>query len=1029
MSITSFSLARQRFTLVTVLVLLVAGGMAYVAMPQQMDPGFIVRTAQIVTVFPGASPDRVEALVTDPIEQAVQAVPELDFVTSTSRTGVSVVAVNLREEFTDIRPIWDSLRRKVDRIKADLPAGVIGPDINDELGDIYPMLFSLTADGFSARETTEIAETIRDQLLRMKGVAKVEILGEQEERVFVEYSSTRLAQLGISPGQLAQALQGRNIILPGGQIDIGAEALVLEPSGSYESVEEIARTLVQLPTGGVTYLGDLADVRRGTIDPPRGLVTVEGAAALTLAISMADGDNLVALGAEVREFFDDLPRRYPHGIDFELSYFQPAEVQTKVDEFMGSVLQAVGIVLAVMLLTLGVRTGFVVSTLIPATMVIAIWVLSLIGETINQMSLAALIIALGLLVDNAIVVSEAILVSISRGVRPRDAAIQSCKELQVPLLISSLTTAAAFLPIYLSESSVGEYTGLLFTVVGITLLISWLLAITVTPGLCARFLRPPKESQGPESRLSRLYGSALDAALRRRYFTLALALAAFVGSLQLWQFVPAVFFPPQDSPFFMASFNLPPGANIEATQEVTARVDQFIARELEAREGAEGVTSWTTFIGETPPPFKLGYAPSPSLGGYSELMVHTSSVAAVEPLMDRLTRFAAAEFPDVQTHIRKLSNGPPVDKPVQIRISSDNRERAFEVAAQVEEKLADVPGLRNIDNDWGPRVKKLSVTVDEPRAQRASVTNEDVAQALRSFLTGTQATLYREQKDSIPVLLRSTGTDRRNLDRVRNLTVFSKRGTSVPLSQVADISLAWEPSAILRRNRYQTVTVRADLEGSVTALSAFAAIEPWLEETSRSWDLGTRWEFGGEYESSVKANQAIGEKVPIGALVIVLLLVAQFNSLRKTAIVLSTIVLALIGVVLGLIAMGSTFGFMTLLGVVSLAGIVINNAIVLLDRIQLEIEEGRHPFEAVRAAAKQRVRPILLTTATTIASLIPLYLSGGAMWEPMAVAIMFGLAFSTVLTLLIVPALYCVAYRVPMPEASAGLAGARPGST
>lgn len=1018
MSITSVAIARNRVTGVLIAILLVSGLSAFFSMPQQMDPGFIVRTAQIITRFPGASPERVEQLVTDPIEQAVQAIPQLDFISSTSRTGVSIVAVNIREEFKDVRPIWDDLRRKVDAMVGDLPEGVQTPSINDELGDIYPMLFSMRSDGFSDRELSEIAETIRDQLLRTKGVAKVEILGDQEERVFVEYSNTRLAQLGLSPGMLQGILRARNIISPGGKIDMGPESLALEPSGSFTSVDDLARTLVQLPGGGVTYLGDIATVRRDYIDPPQGVVTVEGDRAITFAVSMSDGDNLVELGGRIRTFFDELPAQYPHGIDFEVTYFQPEEVEAKVAEFMNSVYQAVLIVLVVMLLTLGFRTGLIVSSLIPSAMIITVWILNLIGETINQMSLASLIIALGLLVDNAIVVSESIMVKMNKGVKALEAAVSSCKELQTPLLVSSLTTAAAFLPIYLSESSVGEYTGSLFTVVSITLLVSWGLAITMIPILCMLFLKPKPEEQTKEGAFVRGYRSVLGLALRNRLLTLATVFGIFVGSLQLWGMVRQIFFPPQASPFFMAAFNLPPGANIQTTEDTAAKVDNFIKSKLQASDDQEGITSWTTFIGETPPPFKLGFSPSPSLGGYCELMVNTSSVDVVDDMMQQLRDFAASELPDVHTHIRMLSAGPATDKPVQIRISSTDLDKTFAISDELKAELAKVPGTRNIDDNWGAWEKKLAVTVDEERARRAGVTNQDVADAMKAFLSGTETTRYREDDESIPVLVRSVGQDRRNLDRVKNLAVFPTQSPeSVPLSQVADISLEWQPGSILRRDRYRTVTVEAGLVGDTTAMSVFGAIQPWLEEQQKEWPFGTRWEFGGDFESSVKANAAIGEKLPIAGLVIILLLVGQFNSMRRSLIVLSSIILALIGVVVGLLIMDSSFGFMTLLGVVSLAGIVINNAIVLLDRIRLEIEEnGLAPHLAVPTAAVQRVRPILLTTATTVASLIPLYVSGSEMWKPMAVAIMYGLVFSTVLTLLVVPTLYASLYRIKLPS-------------
>ena len=1023
MSITRLAITNTRVTAVFVVAMIFAGLGAYFDMPQQMDPGFTVRVVQIVTVFPGASSERVEELVTDPIEQSAKSLPELDFINSTSRQGVSIVEVNVREEFTNVRPIFDSLRRKIDEARPKLPQGVIGPTINDELGDTYPMIFSMSGDGFSDREMHDTAKTIRDELLRIKGVGKVSILGEQEERIFIEYSHTRLAQLGLSPGMLTGLLRSRNIIQPGGQLDIGSEVIAVEPGGNFNSVEELGKMLVPLPAGGVVHLNDITQIRRDYIDPPKGIVSVNGRPAVAFAVSMSDGNNLVELGDVVRKFFDDLQVRYPHGIDFERTYFQPKEVRQKVDEFLDSVIQAVIIVLLVMMLFLGIRTGIIVAALIPTAMVITMYFLGLLGETVNQMTLASLIIALGLLVDNAIVVTETIMVRLSEGEERLSAAVGACKELQGPLLISSLTTAAAFLPIALAESNVGEYTSALFTVVTTTLLVSWVLAITMTPLLAYLFLKV-KPSPDQPGRLSQGYERVLRTVLRNRVVSLVAVIVAFAASMPLWGLVPQIFFPAQESPFFMAEITLPPGASIKETKRMSAEIDAFMERELKDKE----VTSWTTFLGETPPPFTLGYQPKPSKGGYCELMVHTKDYESAAPAMRKLRHFVLERFPDAFSYIRPLATGPPVKKPIQVRISGPETDKLFNIVDSVRDIVSKTEGAHNVDHNWGAWSKKITIDVNEDQARNAAVSNEDVANAAQAFLTGIEPTQYREGDDSIPVVLRSIASERRDLDRMRDLTVYSQQtNRTVPLSQVASVGLIWQPSSILRRDGYRTVTVEADVQDGYNAIAVFSAIQPHLEKEAANWDIGYRWEFGGEIESSVKANQSIADKLPIGGLIILMLLVMQFNSVRKTSIVLSTIVLALIGVAIGLVVMRSYFGFMTLLGVISLAGIVINNAIVLLDRIRIEIEDnGLEPGEATVIAAQQRVRPILLTTATTVASLIPLYVAGGSMWRPMAVAIMFGLLFSTALTLFVVPLLYTLLFRVRMMPAVAAPAMAVP---
>ena len=1020
MNLTKFALERRTVTGTLIAVLIFAGIGAYFDAPRQMDPGFIIRTAMITTYFPGASPERVEQLITDPIEKVVQEIPELDWVNSESRTGVSVIYVNVREEFKDMRPIWDDLRRKVDSVEPNLPEDITGPIVNDEFGDVYPIMFSMTGDGFSYMELKDIADDLRDELLRIKSVAKVDIIGAQEERLFVEYDNALLSRIGMTPDFLKDALQQRNIIQPGGEIDVANETIALEPSGNFSSVEELRRNVIRLPRSEeLVYLEDIVDIYRGYVDPPEGLVRIEGKPGLTLAVSMAEGGNLIALGNELQGFFQYIQEQYPHGVEFYQTYFQPAQVDQKVSDFVESVVQAVAIVLIVMLLSLGLRTGLVVATLVPVTMIIAMWAMSVFDIQIDQMSLAALIIALGLLVDNAIVVSESIMVRMGAGEDGVSAALAATAELKVPLLIASLTTSAAFLPIRLAESAVGEYTGVLFSVVTITLLISWVLALTMIPLLCVRFLKPKPVEEPFDSAFYRLYRGTILAILRRPVLSITLAIVGFVAGMQLYTLVPQVFFPTQANNFFVAEFTFPPGTSIRTTESMVKDMGSFIERELTETEDREGVTHWASFISTTPPRFNLGYNPNAPRPRFSETMVNTTNAEIVPSIMKRLEHYVTEHYPDVRPHVRPLGNGPPVAKPIEVRISGKDVERTFEIADTVKQWLNERNDTRNVGDDWGPRVKKMVIDVSEDRARRAGITNEDVATSLQTFLSGYETTQYREDDKTIPIVLRSVAEGRRNIDRLATLSVFSQDGSSVPLTQVAAGHLQWEASEILRRDLYATITVDSDVVAGVTAFDVIAELEPWLEEQKEQWGIGYRYEFGGEVEGSGKANASIADKLPIAGMVILMLLVWQFNSLRKPVIVLATILFALVGVAIGLVTVhfaglpGGYFGFMTLLGIVSLAGIVINNGIVLIDRIDIEMNEnGLSPPHAVIQAAQQRFRPIILTTATTIASLVPLYAGGEAMWQPLAIAIMFGLAFSTMLTLGFVPLMYSLFYRV-----------------
>jgi multidrug efflux pump subunit AcrB len=916
-----------------------------------------------------------------------------------------------------MRPIWDNLRRKVDRTKGSLPDGIIGPTVNDEFGDVFGIVVTLTGDGFSYAELKEIADECRNELLLIEEVAKVDIHGIQQERIFVEYNNARLAELGLSPSSLKSILEARNIITPGGTIFTKDEQIVLEPTGNFETIDDLMRTVVRLPgRSEVVYLGDLADVYRGYDDPPKSLMRYNGIPCLGLAVNLREGGNIIDLGDAVKKQVERFQRLYPIGVEFDFVAFQPFYVDKKISEFVGSLTQAVGIVLLVMLIALGIRTGLVVASLIPMAMISAIFVMSFFRIGLDQMSLASLIIALGMLVDNAIVMSESIMVQMQNGKKPMDAAIDSAAELRVPLLVSSLTTAAAFLPIYLAESSTGEYTAPLFKVVTITLICSWVLSLTMTPLLCVKFLKVKSKGAKPgyDSRLYVRYRAILLGLLRHPLLTITGVAVVFVMAMSAFQYVPMIFFPENDKPIFYAELKLPIGTPIEKTESVVERIEEFLASELpENADNPEGIENWATFVGKGGPRYALGYNPEPESPHYAYILMNATSNEVIKAeLIPKLDSFCAESFPDLTPTIRLLPLGPPVKSPVEVRVSGKEVDRVFAIVDSVRAKLATIAGTRNIVDDWGPRTKKLVIGINQARAHRAGITNRDIAISLQTVLTGIQTTDFLEDDEVIPIILRSIAAERQDIGKLESHNIFSQSsGISVPLKQVADIQVEWQPAKILRRDRLKTVTIGSDITSNANAIAVATELNGWLK--SLEWDIGYKYELGGEIESSGQANESITVKLPIAGLIIVILLVGQFNSLRRPLIILMTIPLGLIGVVIGLLVAKSYFGFMTLLGIISLAGIVINNAIVLLDRIKIEIEQnGLDPRKAVVVAAQRRLRPILLTTATTIGGLLPLWLGGGPMWRPMAISIIFGLLFATGLTLGVVPVLYSILFRV-----------------
>ena len=1018
MSLTRAAIDKNRITGVVLIVILFAGIGAYNTMPRDEDPGFIIRTAMVRTMFPGASPERIEMLITDKLEKVIQEMPELDFINSTSKTGVSLIYVNIQERYTQMRPIWDRLRRKVDSAKGQLPDGIIGPIVDDEFGDVFGTIVTVTGEGYTYAELKTVADQVRDELLLIDEVAKVDIYGAQEERIFVEYNNARLAELGMSPYQLQQILQSRNIIFPGGDVTTGRERMVLEPSGNFESVEELRRTVITLPgRREVVYLEDIAAVYRGYIDPPASKMYSSGVPCLGLGINLREGGNIILLGEKVKTTIARLQAQYPIGVDFEFVAFQPQHVQKKIDDFIGNLGQAVLIVVVVMLITLGLRTGLVVASLVPMAIVMSLLVMSFFGIGIDQMSLASLIIALGMLVDNAIVMSESIMVQMERGKKAVDAAEDSASELRIPLLTSSLTTAAAFLPIYLAESNTGEYTAPLFKVVTITLLCSWILAMTMIPLLSVLFLKVKQKSEKKsfESPFYWKYRGFLLGLLRHRTLSVGGIVLIFIIALQGFAFIPNIFFPANDKAIFTAKFELPIGTPIDRTERIVSEIERFMTDELKTGpDRPDGIVNWSTYVGQSAPRFMLSSNPEPGKPEFGMMLINATERDLVPSLTAQIEAFCFDRYPDLSTDIQPLALGPPATAPVEVRLSGKSLDRIFDIADQTKAQLATIPGVKNIRENWGARTKKLMVNIDQPRARRAGLSSQDVAVSLQTVLSGIETTQYREDDKVIPVTLRSVAADRQDIGKLESHNIFSPvSGRSVPLKQVADIEVAWQPSKVLRRDRLKTVTVKADVTEETTPIAVSRDIGDWLDRQTPEWGIGYKYELGGEIENSVKANQSIADKMPIGMFVILMLLVGQFNSLRRTAIILLIIPLGLIGVIIGLLIGQSYFGFMTLLGIIALAGIVINNAIVLLDRIRIEIDEnGLDPARAVVESAQQRLRPILLTTATTIGGLIPLWLGGGPMWEPMAISIIFGLAVATMLTLGVVPVLYSIFFRV-----------------
>ena len=1011
MNITEFAVKNNVVALSLLVVLFAAGLSAFGGLPRDDMPPFLVRVASVVTTFPGASPERMELLISDKIEEVCQEVPEVDYVQSENRTGVSVVTISIKNSERDLQPIFDKLRRKVDAVRPQLPSGVTSLSFNDEgLADVYGIVLGLTAEGFTYAELKEAADAIRDDLIKLPNAAKIKIVGTREERVYLDCDNAQLAKLGLTQQKLKNIIASTNVVFSGGDIEVGDERIILEPTGNFDRLEDIEKIIVSSEGGELVFLGDIVDIYRGYVEPQSSSVRINGMPGLGIGVNLKKGGNIIELGREVDARLEYYQTVFPWGFKIVRAASQDEVVDESVQNFLGNLYQAVGVVLLVMLLFLGLRTGLIVASLIPMAIAFALLLMSLFDLGLNQVSLASLIIALGMLVDNAIVVAESIMVKMEKGEKATDAAIAAAKELFLPLLISSLTTSAAFLAFYLAESSMGEIMGELFVVVSFALLSSWLLSMTLIPLLCLYFLKvQPAVERAKPNVLQAFYERILAISLRHPLLFLLGVVAVFAVALWSFRFVSFVFFPDSQRALVTVTVDLPLGSTIDKTDEVVADIENYVTEELSVGEGrAEGVVSFSSYIGEGAPKYDLGYTAPEALPSSAHILLNTSSSAINQHVIDAVDDFIFQNLPEAKGKVKRLSGGGGGDNAIEIRISGDDPEILYRRVAEIKAKLRGIEGTKNIRDSWGPRTKKFVVDIDQRRARLAGVTSQDIALSLQTGLNGLQTGQFREGDKIIPIVMRNNQTEDQRIRFLESMSVYAQQsGENVPLKQVADLKIEWQAAKILRRDLTRTISVTSGLKSGYTATEIVTQLSPWLEEQQKTWPSGYAYKLGGEAEESAKNIGAILAYLPLSFFIIVLLLIGQFNSIRKPLIILLTIPLGLIGVIFGLLLTGASFGFMPFLGVIALAGIVINNAIVLIDRIQIEMTAFQRALqEAIVAAAQQRFRPIMLTTATTTLGLIPLWIGGGVIWAPMAIAIIFGLLFATVLTLLVVPVMY-----------------------
>lgn len=1003
--LTGFAMDQWRLTLTLIVLILFGGTYTYLRQPSQEDPEVVIRTALVTVAFPGMSAGRVEQLLIKPVEEVVKQIPEVDRVRASAQTGMGMVKVELLPTITDVRAVWTDLRNKMADMASSLPSGTIGPLVNDDYGRVAVTTLALTGEDFSMAELRAQARWLRDRLSALKLVSRVDLFGVQEERIWLLFDRGRLAQLGLSVGAVLDAVAEQNRILPAGTLvtDDGMR-YGLQPTGDFRSVDAIGAVPVRTPSGATVQVRDIVSVERGYVDPPRAPVLFNGMPAVVIALSMTPNAAIQDFGAETTAMLDRLRADLPLGMNLSVATDQPPIVAAAVAEATSNLGQTLVTVLVVVMLFLGLRAGAIVGAIVPLTILLSLIGMLLWGIPLHRVSIAAVIIALGLLVDNGVVIAEDIKKRMDAGAERRDAALAASRTLALPLLTSSLTTILAFLPLMLAPDATGEFLRGLAQVIVLTLLASWLLACTVTPLLCVWFL-PGAPSGGRESGwLAAVYEGVLRRVLRGRAVFAVAMLALFALAMVGMARVPTGLLPPSERAQFVVKLELPAGASEAETVRVTSRLSAWLAREQANPE----VLSSVFYVASGGPRFFLALSPLDPAPHVAFGVVNTARSGDVAAVRARIEAFIASQLPEARGWTELLFLGQEPPGTLEIRLAGDDVETLYQAGRRIEGMLLAIPGTRDVRSNWANPVLQLDVLIDQERSRRAGLSPSAIGRALETAFDGVAVTDYREGDQVIPVLLRAQARERGTLDDLADVTIVTDDGRPVPLLQVASIAGELAPYVIHRYDLERAVSV-SGLNPAMTSAALLERLRPMLD--GMGLPAGYHWVPAGEVEAAARANAALFLYMPHCLAGIVVLLIWQFRSFRRTAIIVLTIPLIMIGAALGLNLLRATLDFNAILGLFSLAGIIVNNAIVLIDRIDEERGQGLPLHDALISAAKDRLRPIVMTTLTTIMGLIPLFLFGGELWFAMTVVMMFGLGIGTVLTLGMVPVLYALMFR------------------
>ncbi|EIA1339175.1 multidrug efflux RND transporter permease subunit VmeV [Vibrio parahaemolyticus] len=1014
MNIAEYSIKNKVISWLFIVILAIGGVTSFLELGRLEDPAFTIKDAMIVATYPGATSKEVEEELTYPLEKEIRKLPYIDRITSTSSNGMSQIMVSMKMDYgpDELPQIWDEMRRKINDLQPTLPQGVQSLQIIDDFGDVYGVMLMLTGDDYDYVELKRYADHLRREIELVDGVGKVDIAGDQQEMLFVEISLDRLASLNLDMNVVSGLLNQQNNVVSAGEVMVNGESLVIRPSGTLNTVQALENLIIHgRDTGNLIRLKDVATITRGIQEKPGNMILFNGKKAINIGISFASGVNVVEVGERLNAELSSLESIKPAGLDMSYFYNQAQEVDDSVKAFVISLAEAVAIVIIVLLFTMGLRSGVIIGVVLLLTVFGTFILMNYNNIELHRISLGALIIALGMLVDNAIVVVEGILVGLKKGRTKVQAAVDIVKQTQWPLLGATVIAITAFAPIGLSQDATGEFMGSLFWVLCFSLFLSWVTAITLTPFLADLLLKEEeKDSNGEDEDpykgwLFVVFGALLKFALRFRWMTVAAMVALLVGAVVAFGNVKQQFFPPSNTPMFYVDMWMPEGTDIRQTIKQAEKVESYIRQQ-------DDIDFVSVSIGQGLQRFALTYQPEKSYEAYAQFQVRTTDRDNMFKLLHKLDDNLAKTFDEPTFQFKLMEFGPSPASKIEARITGPDPKVLRELAVKVEDILHTDPGARNVRHDWRERTKELVPVFNESKARRLGISKEDLSSTLQMAFGGSTFGVLRDGTHTLPIMMRLPEAERVDFESLQNVKIWSPSlQTYIPVDQIIDgVELDWSEPLIQRRDRKRTLTVLADHDvlSDDTAASLFARVQPKVMALHIPEGYEITW--GGEYESSKDAQEGLFGFLPMGYLLMFIITILLFNSIKKPLVIWFTVPLSIIGVAFGLLTTNMPFSFTAFLGLLSLSGMILKNGIVLLDQINLELESGKDPYLAIVDSAISRVRPVSMAALTTILGMIPLVFD--AFFGSMAITIMAGLGFATVLTLIVVPVMFAILFRI-----------------